>query len=38
MIVAWIAASGRDRGRPGMRRRALDTLYCGENIDFVAAC
>jgi hypothetical protein len=38
MIVAWIVASGRDRGRPGMRHGALDALYCGENSDFIAEC
>ena len=38
MIVAWIVASGRNRGRPAMRRGALDTLYCGENNDFIAEC
>src|SRR5262249_38952562 len=36
VIVAWIVASSRNRGRPGMRRGALDTLYCGENKDFIA--
>jgi hypothetical protein len=33
-----IVASGCNRGRPGMRRGALDTLYCGENNDFIAEC
>jgi hypothetical protein len=38
MIVAWIVASGRNRGRSGMRRGELDTLYCGKNNDFIAEC
>jgi len=38
MIVAWIVPSSCNRGRPGMRRGALDTLYCGENNDFIAEC
>jgi len=38
MIVAWIVRSSCNRGRPGMCRGALDTLYCGENNDFIAEC
>jgi hypothetical protein len=38
MIVAWIVPRSRNRGRPGLRRGALDTLYCGENNDFIAEC
>jgi hypothetical protein len=38
MIVAWIVASGRNRGRSGMRHGELDTLYCGKNNDFIAEC
>jgi hypothetical protein len=36
--LSMIVASGCNRGRPGMRRGALDTLYCGENNDFIAEC
>jgi hypothetical protein len=38
MIVAWIVASGRNRGRSGINRGARETLYCGENNDFTAEC
>src|SRR5262249_61626272 len=38
VIVVWIVASSRNRGRSAMRRGALDTPYCGENNDFIAEC
>ena len=38
MIVAWIVASSRNRGRSAMRRGEPDTPYCGENNDFIAEC
>ena len=36
--MASIVARGRNRGRLAMRHRELDTRYCGENNDFIAAC
>ena len=29
---------GRNRGRLAMRRREVDTHFCGENNDFIAEC